>query len=58
MLSGDFELQRKIISDTIDRRYNTIKIFGNNLKESVLKNYILDNFYGIIVMDLMNFKYS
>ena len=32
MLSGDFELQIKIILDTIDRRYNTIKNFGNNLK--------------------------
>jgi hypothetical protein len=56
MLYGNFELQKKVILDTIDRRYNTIKIFGNNLKESILKNYILDNFYGIIVMDLMNFK--
>ena len=56
MLYGNFELQKKVILDTIDRRYNTIKVFGNNLKDSILKNYILDNFYGIIVMDLMNFK--
>jgi hypothetical protein len=56
ILSGDFELQKKVILDTIDRRYNTIKAFSNNLKESILKNYILNNFYGIKVMDLINFK--
>lgn len=56
MLYGNFELQKKVILDTIDRRYNTIKVFGNNLKDSILKNYILDKFYGITVMDLINFK--
>jgi len=49
-------LQKKIIIDTIDRRYNTIKIFGNNLKNSILENYLRHNLYGIKVMDLMNFK--
>ena len=55
MLLGDLELQKTIILDTIDRRYNTIKIFGNNLKDSILKNYIL-KLCNIEVLDISYFK--
>ena len=55
MLLGDIDLQKKIILETIERRYNTIKVFSNNLNESITKNYILKYIYNINVMDLMTF---
>jgi len=56
MLYGDIDLQKKMISETVDRRYNIIKVFSNNLKEAIDKNYRLKDNYGIEVMDLMTFR--
>ncbi len=56
ILYGDIDLQKKMISETIDRRYNIIKVFSNNLKEAIDKTYRLKDNYGIEVMDLMTFK--
>ena len=55
MLLGDIELQKSIILDTLDRRYNGIKIFGNNLNESMLKNYIL-RLCNIEIFDISHLK--
>jgi len=56
LLIGDIDLQKKMILETVDRRYNMIKVFSNNLKEAINKNYRLKDYYGIEVIDLMTFK--
>lgn len=56
MLYGDIDLQKKVISETVDRRYNIIKVFSNNLKKAIDTKYRLKDTYGIEVMDLMTFK--
>jgi len=56
ILLGDIELQKKIILDTIDRRYNTIQAFSNNLKYSIMNNLIYKNLYNLDILDLSNFK--
>lgn len=56
MLYGGIDLQKKMILETVDRRYNMIKVFRNNLKEAIDKNYRLKDYYGIEVIDFMTFK--
>lgn len=55
MLLGDIELQKSIILDTINRRYNSINMFRNTLQESILKNYIL-KLCNINILDITHFK--
>ena len=56
LLVGNIEQQKKVILETIERRYNTIKAFSNNLKYSIDYNYNIKNIYDITILDLETFK--